>query len=501
MSPIHRAACLVLLVVALAARASATSFAPVADRDLASQADVIAVATVVAAEAGPADRAPATDYVVTVEQLVQGELAGGTIVVRVPGGISADGLALKVDGAPQFTIGETTLLFLRAGDDGTYATLHLMLGAFHARAAGDELVAEQDLTGAVRVSAPTREAQADDGRSRDFGRFRGWLADRAAGVERAADYWVRVRNDAAAASKAFTYAPTSDGTPARWFGFDSGGHAAWRVQSTGMPGLGLDGTIAAAQAAVEAWTADATSAIQYRYEGTTTANGGITVSDGTNAFLFGDPHETIPGKFDCKKGGVLAVGGSWTWASTRDYRGKAYHEIQEADVVVNDGVECAFAGNPSGLAEMFTHELGHTLGFGHATDPQATMWPAIHNDGRGAQLGVDDRMGASVVYGDGSYQPPADEAAPPFTLSAGTATQTTVVLSWTRPPADVVTLRIDRLGKKGAFQVLGTVTGDEGALTLDGLQRNQSLSLRVTALRADGSVAGTSNTVKVRTKK
>src|ERR1044072_2477842 len=156
LSPIHRAASLVLLVVALAARASATSFAPVADRDLASQADVIAVATVVAAEAGPADRAPATDYVVTVEQLVQGELAGGTIVVRVPGGISADGLALKVDGAPQFTIGETTLLFLRAGDDGTYATLHLMLGAFHARAAGDALVAEQDLPAAVRAPRASR---------------------------------------------------------------------------------------------------------------------------------------------------------------------------------------------------------------------------------------------------------------------------------------------------------------------------------------------------------
>ena len=302
--------------------------------------------------------------------------------------------------------------------------------------------------------------------------------------------------------KAYTHFATSDGTPARWFGFDSGGVAGWRVQSTGMPGLGLDGTVVAAQAALEAWTADPTSAIQYRYDGTTTANGGLVNSDGTNAFLFGDPHETIPGKFDCRKGGALAVGGSWFWSSTRDYRGKAYHEIQEADVVVNDGAECFLTNNPSGAAEAFTHELGHALGFGHATDARAVMWPALRNDGRGAQLGDDDRTGASVVYGDGSYQPPAGGgAALPFTVSINATTQTTVELSWTRPLADVATFRVDLMGKRGTFRVLATVPGGENAVTIRGLRKNQSLSLRITALRTDGSAAGASNTLKVRTKK
>lgn len=502
MSPIQRAACLVLVALALAAPAAATSFVPVADRDLAAQADVIAVAEVVAVEAGPADRAPATDYLVAVDQLVQGHLAGGTIVVRVPGGIGADGLGLQVEGAPRFAVGEAALLFLQPGDDGTYSTLHLMLGAFHARMAGDKLVAEQDLSGAVRLSGLAHEGETeDDGMHRDLGRFVGWLADRAAGVERPANYWVRLPGDTAAARpKAYTYFATSDGAPARWFGFESG-VARWRVQSTGMPGLGLDGTVAAAQAALDAWTADPTSAIQLRYDGTTTASGGLASSDGTNAFLFGDPHGTIPGKFDCRTGGALAIGGSWFWASTRDYRGKAYHEIQEADVVVNDGAECFLAGNASGAAEAFTHELGHALGFGHATDPKAVMWPTLHDDGRGAQLGDDDRTGASVVYGDGSYQPPAGGGGEQtFTLAAGATTQTTVELSWT-PLADVATFRVDLMGKRGTFKVLATVPGGENVVTIRGLRKNQRLSLRITALRSDASVASTSNTLNVRTKK
>ncbi len=506
----RRAASLVLAVLTLLAFATsalATSFVPVADRDLAAQADVIALATVMAVEPGPADRPPTTDYVVEVDELVQGHLAGGTVVVRVPGGVGADGIGLKVDGAPQLAIGEATLLFLRAGADGTYSILHLMLGAFYVRAVGGGLVAEQDLAGAMRLRGGAKtNVEARDAAQRDLGRLVDWLADRAAGVERAADYWLRMPSAAPTGeAKAYSHFATSDGVPARWFAFQSVGYVGWRVQARGMPGLGFDATVAAVQAAAATWTSDATSAIEYGYDGTTDAIGGLSTSDRVNGFVFGDPHETIAGKFDCKKGGALAIGGAWFSSATRDYRGKAYHEIQEADVIVNDGAECFLAANPSGAAEVFAHELGHTLGFGHATDPQALMRAQHHDDGRGARLGDDDRLGASVVYGDGSYQPapsgPDPGDAQPFTAVVNATTQTTVELSWTQSFPEVASFRVDLLGKRSSFQILATVSGGDSGVTIGGLKKNQRLTLRITALRADGTVAGASNTLKLRTKK
>jgi hypothetical protein len=53
------------------------------------------------------------------------------VTVRVPGGLRADGLALRIWGAPGFTPGERALLFLFPRLDGTYSIAHLMLGAFH----------------------------------------------------------------------------------------------------------------------------------------------------------------------------------------------------------------------------------------------------------------------------------------------------------------------------------------------------------------------------------
>lgn len=500
MSPIRRAASLVLVLLAVATAATATSYVPVADADLAREAQVIALVNVVAVEPGPADRAPATDYLVEADELVQGYLPGGTVVVRVPGGMGADGIGLDVDGAPRLAVGEKSLLFLDANDDGTYSILQLMLGAFHVRSAAAGPVAEQDFEGAISLAGTATTA----GGQRDLGRFLGWLADRAAGVQRAADYWVRGPQAAAAPEKAFAYYGTSDGVSPRWFGFESGGRARWKIQSSGQPGLGLDATAAAAQAAMEAWNADPTSAINYAYDGTTGATGGLTSNDGVNGFLFGDPHGTAAGTFDCSHGGVIAVGGSWYWSTTSSYRGKQYHEVAESDIVVNDGTECFFAGNPTAAAEVFAHELGHTLGFGHAGDPQSLMFPNVHNDGRGARLGEDDRVGASMVYGDGSYQP-----APPsgggsgqsFTVAAAGTTQTTVELAWTCPLADVASFRVELLGKKGSVQALATVAGDASGATIGGRKRNESLSLRVSALRADGSVAAVSNLVKVRTKR
>ncbi len=319
------------------------------------------------------------------------------------GGERADGVGLKIWGAPEFRLGEETLLFLQPAPDGTFRILHLMLGAFHAQPDGQAKLAVQDLSEAHRLRRADGTDPGDESGARDLERFETWIEDRVLGLRRAPDYW---REEPEGLAK-HALSRSSSGLPIRWFAFDNGKSVSWKMDPAGQPGLDPSRSEASLQAALQAWSSDATSSIQYSYAGSTSAQRGFRGNDGVNAVLFNDPGNTdVPGTFDCQTGGVLAQGGPYfVTNSSRGYRGEAYHETFEADVVVNDGTECYFRDNPSVLAEVLAHELGHTLGFAHSSDAGALMWPRAHNDGRGARLADDDRMAASVIYGDGSFKP------------------------------------------------------------------------------------------------
>ena len=68
-------------------------------------------------------------------------------------------------------------------------------------------------------------------------------------------------------------------------------------------------------------------------------------------------------------------------------------------MIFNDAFQC-FLGNADNLAEVATHRLGHGLGFGHSTVPDAIMRSyAYGRNGRGPRpLGDDDRDGAHCLY-------------------------------------------------------------------------------------------------------
>jgi len=403
------------------ASAAATTLVPVNDGRLERQTPVIVVGQV-AGTLPVLVESPVTDWLVTIERVVKGNVPGGSLVVRVPGGEGADGMTLTVYGAPTFKPGERVLLFLRRHGDGTYRVQQFSLGAFHGVKRGRRTAAVRDLS-ETQVVRPRQGPSR--GRVRDLDGFADWLEDRARGKRPRRDYFFRpTRREKEAITARFTLFE-SRGLNLRWFEFDSGGFVPWRAHQDGQSGL-AGGGFAELQRGLAAWNAEPSTPIDLRYAGTTSNSTGFTSFDRLNVLLFDDPNAEIEGTFDCTAGGTLAIGGPWSNPDvTGRFNNKTWIRIAGADIVMNDGIECAIQRSPNGsklMEEVYAHELGHTLGLGHSSENenennttlrQALMFFQAHDDGRGARLQSDDIAGIRTLYrpgtgGGGTGSCPAD---------------------------------------------------------------------------------------------
>lgn len=402
------------LTLAVTCPAHSLSYIPLPDEALLQQADVVLAGEILAAHENTA--AQAFEYPVHVVEVYKGLVPASQISVHVPGSST-----FHLPGVTRFALGQRAILFLTRRPDGSYGLTQLNLGAFHEvqDAQGASLL-KRDLDGLSRLGADTPLQIAINELPRSAESMRDWLIAMHPESGLAPGPLPPRANAVQAPAVTAKFTLLGDGSrPARWRVFDQGGNVAFFAHQTPQQGL-TGGGITQLQQALAAWTNDGGSNIRYVYGGLTAAS---AANDGISTVLFNDPAGLVDGIFDCLQGGVLAVGGYLTQGGSGSYRGAVYDVITEGSIVINNNAGCFLNGNNgSNAAELFAHELGHTLGFGHAcgdgsllplTDcltagplaNDALMRAYIHADGRGASLRQDDRAAAEFLYGEGGTTP------------------------------------------------------------------------------------------------
>ncbi|HEV8660971.1 MAG TPA: PKD domain-containing protein [Thermoanaerobaculia bacterium] len=496
-----------VLMLAIAAAASATTIVMPSDEQLIQKSPVIVRGMVVSSE--PVERGGAiwTETVLQIDETLKGNV-GATVTIREIGGMIGNRIT-KIFGAPEYATGEHVLAFLTPTPRGDYQTIDLFVGKFSERSVKGQRLWRRDAdeTNVTLVDAqfqPIESANVD----RDAARFEQFVVDRVSGREGSKNYG----SPSSGASRHLlprgegpetNFTLISEPTVYRWFAFDNGGSAAWYSYGT-QPGYS-GGGVSEATTAMSAWTTYTAANIKYRYAGTSGGTpAGLARANGTNEILFNDPLNEIAGSWSPSTGGVVGQGGfngvssasSWNGPFNADatHTQQTYRawNITEGNLVIQDNVSPSAHISSNSLAEIIAHEFGHTLGFGHSADSTALMYATV--TGIGPSLRADDQLAARWLYSSGNSTPPLQAPAAPSNLTATASSSSSVALQWNDNSSNESGFSIYYAGS-GSFTKAGQAAAGQTSATISGLSAG-TYRFYVAAFNAAGE-SGASNTVTV----
>ena len=510
-----------LAVFLLAAPAGGIIYVASSDEVMVDRAPIIVFGEVQSVMAAPGAPRPSTDVLFEVEEVLKGIVPGGTMVIRQPGGVSADGVVSRILGLPMMAAGDRMLLFLEevpdAGAAGAYRTVELSLGMFFEvrSAAGSLLMREA----ALHEEAPALHDGADSEplshRPRSGDDFRRWIGDRVRGVEREADYFTAAAPADGPVSRISPYrlirtpfrceAPD---LPLRWQQFDRGRGVGFTIQADGQAGV-PGGGIAEVVRAMRAWNDDPESRVQLVNLGATNKKAEIARRDGVNSILFEDPHDVIPGYFQSSTGGILALT-VIRFFCAKEHRhkipGNTWQEalpLLETDILTQDGYGRSWAARTLSAGKVhehvMAHELGHAIGLAHScaqgsfdTCSALTGSSLMRASARGkaiydgGQPNADDLAAVRFLY------PAHGGPASPFDLTAKTVDQHSVALAWQDNSHDETAFDIfERAINETDFTLIASVGSNTTSFVVEGLPPATYRSYRVASSNASGRSSAT----------